>query len=96
MAKEEGLDVIVHRQPVGASGRAATLMAELGFAQIVTDRRDGTVLGAHLVGPHASELIAEMTLAIELGATLEDVALTIHPHPTLSEQIADMARGGGH
>lgn len=95
-ARAQGIDASVARAPITASGRAATLMANLGFAQLVTDAADGTIIGAHLVGPHASELIAEMALAIELGATAEDLALTVHPHPTLSEQVADLARGVGH
>jgi dihydrolipoamide dehydrogenase len=52
------------------------------------------VLGVHLVGPHASDLIAEAVLAIEMSVTLEDLALTVHPHPTLSEQIAEAAHLG--
>ena len=92
-AKEAGYEVSVSRVPLGASGRAATIGASLGFSQLVADKVDGTVLGVHLVGPHASELIAEAALAIELGASAEDVGLTIHPHPTLSEQIAHIAAG---
>ena len=90
-AKEAGYDVNVSRVPLGASGRAATIGASLGYSQLVADKTDGTVLGVHLVGPHASELIAEAALAIELGASAEDLSLTIHPHPTLSEQIAHIA-----
>ena len=93
-AEIQGLEVEVHRVPVTASGRAATLGQKVGFAQVVSDRQDDAVLGVHIVGPHASELVAEGVLAIEMGATLEDLALTIHPHPTLSEQIADAARLG--
>ena len=92
-AKEAGYEVSVSRVPLGASGRAATMGATLGYSQLVADKADGTVLGVHLVGPHASELIAEAALAIELGASAEDVSLTIHPHPTLSEQIAHIAAG---
>ena len=65
--------------------------AHNGFIQMVADAADGTVLGVHIVGPHASDLIAEGVLAIEQGASLEDVALAIHPHPTLSEQFAEAA-----
>ena len=86
--------VQVARLPLAASGRAATLGRRDGFAEIVADPHDGTVLGVHIAGPHASELIAEGVLAIEMGASLEDLALTIHPHPTLSEQIAEAARSG--
>ena len=71
--------------------------ARNGYAQIVSDTRDGAIVGVHIVGPHASDLIAEGVLAIEMGATLEDLSLTIHPHPTLSEQMAEAAHLGlGH
>jgi dihydrolipoamide dehydrogenase len=90
-AKDEGADVAVTTVPLGASGRAATLDAKHGFIQVVADKADGAVLGVHIVGPHASDLIAEGVLAIEMGATVEDLALTVHPHPTLSEQFAEAA-----
>ena len=79
------------RFPVGASGRAATRGDDLGFVDVVSDEEDGAVLGVHIVAPHASELIAEGMLAVEMGATLEDLALTIHPHPTLSEMLGEAA-----
>jgi dihydrolipoamide dehydrogenase len=91
-ATEAGLDAARTRLPLGASGRAATMGARDGFAEVVHDRRDGAILGVHIAGPHASELIAEGVLAIEMGMTVEDLALVIHPHPTLSEQIPDLAR----
>jgi dihydrolipoamide dehydrogenase len=93
-ARAHGLDVNVTSVPLTASGRAATLGADIGMATCVTDRCDGALLGVQLVGPHASELIGEATLAIELGASLEDIALTIHPHPTLSEQMVELAHLG--
>lgn len=96
-ANAAGIDVDVARVPLGASGRAATLNARNGFAQIVSDRSDGTIVGVHLVGPHASDLIAEGVLAIEMSVGLEDLALTVHPHPTLSEQLLEAAHLGlGH
>ena len=79
------------RFPVRASGRAAVLDEKLGFVEVVSDEDDGTVLGVHIVAPRASELIAEGALAVEMSATLEDLALTIHPHPTLSEMIGEAA-----
>ena len=82
------------RFPVRASGRAATLDESLGFVEVVSDAEDGTILGVHIVAPHASELIAEGALAVEMGATLEDLALTIHPHPTLSEMLGEGAAIG--
>lgn len=90
-AAAQGIDVRVADVPIASSGRAATLDAHQGFMQVVAERGDGAVLGVHIVGPHASELIAEGVLAIEMGASLEDLALTIHPHPTLSEQYREAA-----
>ncbi|MDP6351059.1 MAG: dihydrolipoyl dehydrogenase [Alphaproteobacteria bacterium] len=95
-AADQGMETQVATVPLSVSGRAATLGAGRGFAQIVADKADGTVVGVHLTGPHASELIGEGVLAIEMGATLEDLALAIHAHPTLSEQwgeAADLALG---
>ncbi len=91
-AREAGLDIDAVVIPCGASGRAATMDARDGFLQLVWERNTDTVLGVHIAGPHASELIAEAVLAIEMAATLEDVAGSIHAHPTLSEQLAEAAR----
>lgn len=93
-AKAEGIEVETANFPLTASGRAKTLNATNGFLQIVADKKTNLVLGVHIVGPHASDLIAEGTLAIEMGATLEDLALTVHPHPTLSEQYLEAAHLG--
>jgi dihydrolipoamide dehydrogenase len=90
-AAAQGLDAEVAMVPLAASGRAATLGAHEGFMQVVADRADGAVVGVHIVGPEASELIAEGVLAIEMGASLEDLALAIHPHPSLSEQYGEAA-----
>jgi dihydrolipoamide dehydrogenase len=90
-AAAQGIDVRVADVPIASSGRAATLDAHQGFMQVVAERGDGAVVGVHIVGPHASELIAEGVLAIEMGASLEDLALTIHPHPSLSEQYGEAA-----
>ena len=62
-----------------------------GYVELVSNEDDGTLLGATIVAPHASELIAEICIAIEMGSSIEDVALTIHPHPTLSELMMDVA-----
>lgn len=93
-AKAQGIDVKSANVPLAASGRARTLAAADGFLQIVAEEGTGVVLGVHIVGPHASDLIAEGALAIEMGATLDDLALTIHPHPTLSEQYLEAAHLG--
>jgi dihydrolipoamide dehydrogenase len=90
-AQGAGLDAVASRFPLAASGRAATLDSCDGFTQIVSERGDGRLLGAQLVGPHASELIAEVTLAIEMGATAEDLSLIVHAHPTLSETLGEVA-----
>jgi len=90
-ASEQGADVVVGKFPFAASGRALALDATEGFSKIVADRQSGLVLGAHVVGPEASEIIAEMGLAIEMGATLEDLALTVHAHPTLPETLMEAA-----
>ena len=95
-AEAEGIAVKVGRFPLAALGRARTLGRTDGLVKIICDPDDDLILGMGIVGPHASELIAEGTLAIEMGATLEDLTATIHPHPTLSEAImeaAEVARG---
>ena len=86
-AKQRGLDVEVARFPWSASGRALGMGRSEGMTKLVFARDGKRVLGAGIVGPHAGDLIAECALAIELGADVEDVALTVHPHPTLSETI---------
>jgi dihydrolipoamide dehydrogenase len=90
-AKEQGVDVRVGRFPLSALGRARTLGRSEGMVKILSDPKSGLVLGVGMVGPQASELIAEGTLALEMGATLEDLMVTIHPHPTLSEAIMEAA-----
>ncbi len=90
-AKEMGKKVNVGRFPLKALGRARTLGRTEGFTKVLSEPDTGRVLGIGMVGPLASELIAEGTLAIEMGATLEDVMVTIHPHPTLSEAIVEAA-----
>ncbi|WIV68293.1 dihydrolipoyl dehydrogenase [Natrialbaceae archaeon AArc-T1-2] len=90
-ATEQGFETVVGEFPFRASGRALTTGHTDGFVRIVAEADDGFVLGAQIVGPEASELIAELGLAIELGATLEDVAATVHTHPTLSESVMEAA-----
>ena len=88
-AQEQGIKVNVGRFPLSALGRARTMGRTDGFVKIICDPESKLVLGVGMVGPHASELIAEGTLALEMGATLEDLMVTIHPHPTLSEAIME-------
>jgi dihydrolipoamide dehydrogenase len=86
-AADQGFDPVVGKMPMRASGRALTLDATDGFVRVVADADTEFILGAQIVGPEAAELIAELGLAIEMGATLEDVAATIHTHPTLGEAV---------
>lgn len=96
-AKEKGYQVSVGKFPFAANGRAVSLMQTEGFVKIVADRESGVILGFHMVGPEVSNLISEGMLALEMGATLQDLALTIHPHPTLGEVIMEAAEVGlGH
>ncbi|SDX75695.1 dihydrolipoyl dehydrogenase [Halopenitus persicus] len=90
-ATAEGFDTVVGEMPFRASGRAMTADATDGFVRIVADADGHAVLGAQIVGADASELIAEVTLAVETGATLEDVATTVHTHPTLAEAVMEAA-----
>ncbi|SEH50130.1 dihydrolipoamide dehydrogenase [Halopenitus malekzadehii] len=90
-AAEDGFDPVVGEMPLRASGRALTMDETDGFVRIVADEPSGYVLGGQVVAPEASELIAEIGLAIEMGATLEDVATTVHTHPTLSEAVMEAA-----
>ncbi len=90
-AKAEDRKVQIGRFPLSALGRARTMGRTEGLTKVITDPDSGLILGVGMVGPHASELIAEGTLAIEMGATLEDLMVTVHPHPTLSESLMEAA-----
>ena len=87
-AKEKGVEYEKTRFPWAASGRALSLGRDEGFTKLLFDKKTGRVLGGAIVGPGAGDLIAEIGLAVEMGADAADIALTIHPHPTLSETIA--------
>ena len=96
-AKSKGHHVKIGRFPFNINGRALSLNATEGYVKIVSDADNGLVLGAQIAGLEASNLIAELGLAIEMGATLEDIALTIHGHPTLGEIVMEAAEVGlGH
>jgi len=90
-AREAGFEPAVGEFPFDASGRALTTGHAEGFVRVVADEASGFVLGGQVVGPEASELVAELGLAIEMGATLEDVTATVHTHPTLSEAVMEAA-----
>ena len=92
-AEEAGFEPLVGQMPLRASGRALSLNEPDGFVRVVADADSEFVLGAQIVGPEASELVAEIALAVEMGATLEDVASTIHIHPTLSEAVHEAVKG---
>lgn len=90
-AKDEGYEVTGGRFPYAANGRAIALDATEGFVKLVARKEDGLLLGAQIVGESASDMIAELGLAIEAGMTVEDIAMTIHAHPTLGEITAEAA-----
>jgi dihydrolipoamide dehydrogenase len=90
-ARSRGTEIEVARFPWAASGRAATLGRDDGVSKLILEPGRGRLLGVGLCGPGAGELIAEAVLAVEMGATAEDLALSIHPHPTLSETVMEAA-----
>jgi dihydrolipoamide dehydrogenase len=94
--KAEGIDYVKGAFPWAASGRSLSLGRDEGLTKALFHKDTGRILGAGIVGPNAGELIAEAVLALEMGADAEDIGLTIHPHPTLSETLgfaAEMAEG---
>ncbi|MBX9690993.1 MAG: hypothetical protein K2Z81_01315, partial [Cyanobacteria bacterium] len=93
-AKRDGIKVQAARFPWSASGRAMTLAEPIGATKVLFCPETTEVLGVGVVGPRAGDLIAEAVLAIEMGATLEDLASTIHAHPTLSETINEASIAG--
>ncbi len=91
-AEEKGHTVHVGKFPFAASGRAMAIDETVGFVKVIVDAQDERVLGVHIVGPEASDLISEAALAIEMGAYGPDIGLTIHPHPTLGEAVMEAAK----
>ncbi|POF62376.1 dihydrolipoyl dehydrogenase [Novacetimonas maltaceti] len=89
--KEEGVAYKVGKFPFTANGRARAIGMTDGFVKVLADAKTDTVLGVHIIGPMAGELIAECTMAIEFGASSEDIARTCHAHPTLSEAVKEAA-----
>ncbi len=87
-AKQQGIDYDKAVFPWAASGRSLSLGRKEGLTKILCEKETGRILGAGMVGPNAGELIAEAVLALEMGADAEDIGLTIHPHPMLSETFA--------
>ncbi len=96
-AKDRGLDVRIGKFPFSALGRAMSVNETDGFIKVIADKKSHELLGVHIVGPEASNLISEGMLALEMHAFLEDIGLTIHPHPTLGEGMMEAAQHGlGH
>jgi len=87
-AKRQGIGYEKAQFPWAASGRALSLGRDEGFTKLLFDKDSGRVLGGGIVGPSAGDLIAEIGLAVEMGADAADISLTVHPHPTLSETVA--------
>jgi dihydrolipoamide dehydrogenase len=90
-AREAGYEVEVGRFPWVGNGRAVAYGDVDGFVKVVRDKKYSEVLGAHIIGPHATELIAEFVLGRHLETTAEEMEKAIHPHPTLSEAVAEAA-----
>lgn len=85
------MSVKVGKFPFSALARALSILETDGFVKVVTETKTARVLGIHICGPNASDLISEAALALEVVATAEDIALTIHPHPTLGEAMMEAA-----
>jgi dihydrolipoamide dehydrogenase len=90
-ATQQGFEVFTGRFPFAASGRALAINEAEGFVKVIGDAKSGALLGVQIVGPEASDLISEACLALEMGARVEDVGFTMHPHPTLGESVMEAA-----
>lgn len=90
-AKDKGIKIKIGKFPFMVSSRAMTRNATEGFVKVIADEKSNKILGVQIVGSEASDLISEAALAIKMNATLDDLALTIHPHPTLSESLMEAA-----
>jgi dihydrolipoamide dehydrogenase len=90
-AKAAGYELRIGKFPLVASGRARTMNESDGMIKLVGDAKTDLLLGMHIIAPQAESLIGEGVIALEMGATLEDIGLSIHPHPTLTESIMDAA-----
>ena len=92
-AREQGYDVKIGKFPMSASGKARILGEEEGFVKIVGEGKYDEILGVHIIGPHATELIAEACVAMQLESTAEELGRTMHAHPTVSETVMEAAEG---
>jgi len=91
-AKEKGIDVNISKYPMSANGKSVLEGMDRGFIKILSSRENGKVLGGQIMCGKATEMISEISLAIRLGATIKDLSETIHPHPTYSEGIYELAK----
>ena len=89
--KEKNISYKIGKFPFMANSRAKAINEPEGFVKILADSSTDRVLGVHIIGPHAGEMIAEMSVAMEFGASSEDIARTCHAHPTFSEAIKEAA-----
>ncbi len=92
-AKAEGYSVVVSRFPLSANGKALAEGESLGFIKIIADEKYGEILGTHIMAAHATDMISEAIISMQLEGTAHDVAKAIHPHPTLSEIVMEAAHG---
>jgi len=92
-AKDSGIPYKVSKFPFAACGRAVTMDETTGMVKIICNAENGRLLGMHIMGPHASDLIAEGVLAMQMGATARDIVHTMHAHPTLPEAVRETAMG---
>jgi dihydrolipoamide dehydrogenase len=92
-AREQGYDVKIGKFPMSASGKARIIGEEEGFVKIVGEGKYDEILGVHIIGPHATELIAEACVAMQLESTAEELGRTMHAHPTVSETVMEAAEG---
>jgi dihydrolipoamide dehydrogenase len=92
-AKEQGYDVVIGKFPFSASGKARIMGEEEGFVKIVAEKKYDEILGVHIIGPHATELIAEACVAMQLESTADELGRTMHAHPTISEAVMEAAEG---
>ena len=92
-AREAGYDVKVGKFPFSASGKARIIGEEEGFVKVVGEQKYDEILGVHIIGPHATELIAEACVAMQLESTAEELGRTMHAHPTVSEAVMEAAEG---
>ena len=90
-AKEQGIDYIVGKFPMAANGKAIIANGGEGLVKIIADKKYGEVIGMHIIGPRATDMISEGALAIRLEATLDELIETIHSHPTVTETVREAA-----